>query len=366
MNKSLQKVSQDLWCEDESLKEEIRTLYCPTLNENEFKIFLGIGKATGLNPFLREMWAVKYGTNGTASIFIGRDGYRKAAQIHREYDYHQVDAVYEKDDFKIDDGIIQHSYNVADRGVLIGAYCSVKRKSSSKPIFNFVELKEYYLGNKDKNGKIKMKWSKYDKKQVEAKETLWDTKPATMIKKVAEAQALRMAFQDMFAGTYSEGEAWKEEEVSIKIPTPGIMINQVEKIQTIEKLEEALTIFDAMKHNYAQDDATKIDKAFNMKRAELGGEIEVVENKGGDKTSPPEKEVVTDIPATKKDEPLDIFLINKAKEAKNEDDLDAVRTEITINDKHLNQEQKDEIRKALSNAQLGFVGLDEEETNSKK
>jgi hypothetical protein len=40
---------------------------------------------------------------------------------------------------------------------------------------------------------------------------VWKTKPATMIKKVAEAQGLRGAFQELFAGTYEESENWKED-----------------------------------------------------------------------------------------------------------------------------------------------------------
>jgi len=35
---------------------------------------------------------------------------------------------------------------------------------------------------------------------------LWNSKPETMIKKVAEAQALRQSFQDLLAGTYSDAE----------------------------------------------------------------------------------------------------------------------------------------------------------------
>ncbi len=39
---------------------------------------------------------------------------------------------------------------------------------------------------------------------------VWVGKPATMIKKVAEAQGLRASFQELFAGTYEESENWKD------------------------------------------------------------------------------------------------------------------------------------------------------------
>lgn len=172
------------FCWDQNIISQIKEMYANTLNETEFMTFVQIGKSTNLNPFLREIWAVKYGNNA-ANIFIGRDGYRKAAQENPDYDYHHTDAVYSNDNFSIKNCEISHQYSGSDRGNLIGAYCIVKRKSSSKPFFNYVELKEYSTGK-----------------------SLWGSKPATMIKKVAEAQCLRMAFQSIFCGTYDESENW--------------------------------------------------------------------------------------------------------------------------------------------------------------
>lgn len=179
--------SMQLWQEAEKL-QEIKELFAPNLTAGEFKTFVGIGVATGLNPFLREIWAVKYGDR--ASIFIGRDGYRKSAQRSPDYDYHISDAIYSNDQFTVEDGIPKHEYSFQnDRGKLVGAYCVVKRKNSTKPNFTFVELKEYSTGK-----------------------SLWVSKPATMIKKVAEAQALRMTFQELFAGTYDESEEFEDKQ----------------------------------------------------------------------------------------------------------------------------------------------------------
>ena len=173
--------SLQLWDEKEKLNT-IKEIYGKNLTNLEFQVFCELGKITGLNPFLRELWAVKYG-DSAAQIFIGRDGYRKSAQANPNYDYHLVDSVYENDSFAVSNGIVSHSYNLTNRGKLIGAYCLVKRKNSSCPTYVFVELKEYSTGK-----------------------SLWSTKQATMIKKVAEAQALRMAFQELFGGTYDESE----------------------------------------------------------------------------------------------------------------------------------------------------------------
>lgn len=204
----------NVW-DDKEVLEQVKKTFANNLTEMEFMTFLRMGKATGLNPFLREIWAVKYGT-GAAQIFIGRDGYRKVAQDHREYDYHQVDAVYSNDKFVITNGDVTHEYTLTDRGNLIGAYSIVKRKGSSKALFNFVSFKEYYND----------------------KSPIWKDKPATMIKKVAEAQGLRGAFQGLFAGTYSDSENWKEES---KISELTEQKNELENVPTLKILDIPLS-----------------------------------------------------------------------------------------------------------------------------
>ncbi len=68
-----------VWTDEKKLIE-IKDLLAPKLTANEFALLVNMGKATGLNPFLREIWAVKYDDKSPAQVFIGRDGYRKVAQ----------------------------------------------------------------------------------------------------------------------------------------------------------------------------------------------------------------------------------------------------------------------------------------------
>lgn len=198
----------DIW-NDESTLKEIRLMVCPTpLTDVEFATLVGIGRATGLNPFLREIWAVKYRKlnkqtgkyeETPAQIFIGRDGYRKGAIRQPDYEYHQVNAIYSKDNFAISDDVIHHVHGFGERGNLLGAYCVIKRKSSAKSTYVIVSMDEYNL-----------------------KQGLWNSKPETMIKKVAEAQALRQNFPDSLGGTYSDAEiplkviANKDDEMGIQ------------------------------------------------------------------------------------------------------------------------------------------------------
>lgn len=203
------------------LKNQIKVTFGSELTPMEWNLYMAIGKMTGLNPMLKEIWAVKYGKKA-AQIFIGRDGYRKSAQAHTEYDYHIKGSVYSSDIFRYENGEVYHQPNLKDPGDLMFAYCLTKRKSSSRANYTRVLFNEYYAGNKDSEGRVKVKKFKNEyNQQWEEKpmgETLWDTKPATMIEKVAEAQGLRMTFQELFAGTLDESEAYDDENNGSVIP----------------------------------------------------------------------------------------------------------------------------------------------------
>lgn len=172
------------WAEEKI--NDIREIFAPKLTDAEFDFFKNLGISTGLNPFRNEIWAVKYGSQA-AQIFIGRDGYRAIALKQNDYDYHQCDCVRENDSFEVIKGEVNHTYNLKNRGKIMGAYCITKRKSSSKPVYHFVEFSEYNTGK-----------------------SLWSSKPETMIKKVAEAHALRASFHDILGGTYIPEEVPEE------------------------------------------------------------------------------------------------------------------------------------------------------------
>jgi phage recombination protein Bet len=191
--KSLTTAAIEIW----SNVNEIRKLFAANLDEREFTFFMTLGKGLGANPFKREIWAVKYDASKPASIFCGRDFYRRKAQEQEDYNGHVTDAVYTNDQFKVVNGIPEHAYSLVDRGELIGAYTAVYRKSIDKPFFVFVKLSEYDKGF-----------------------SLWKTMKETLIKKVSEAQGLRGAYQGIFAGTYDESEQWVAEKYDNKKADP--------------------------------------------------------------------------------------------------------------------------------------------------
>lgn len=203
MTKSTENKALMIWDEKQ---DAIKEAYGKDLTKNEFTMFMEMGKALQLNPFNREIWAVKYGNK--VSIFVGRDGYRINAQKQPDYDGHVKAAIYQNDVFEVIDGKVHHKFNLTDRGAIIGAYCEVYRKGITYPLREIVYFEEYYKGQKNPDGTIKQAYNRYEKKYLPMKPTNWDTMEATMIQKVAEAQTLRMAYQGVFGGTYSDAENW--------------------------------------------------------------------------------------------------------------------------------------------------------------
>jgi phage recombination protein Bet len=138
----------------------IRDMCARDCTDNEFLLLMQLAKTYQLDPFAKQIWAVKYGNN-PAAIFCGRDGFLAIA--HRSGKFDGMESGTRKDG---DD--------------LIG-WCKVYRKDMSRPFEVEVSLSEYSTGK-----------------------NLWQTKPKTMIVKVAESHALRRAFG--ISGLYAPEE----------------------------------------------------------------------------------------------------------------------------------------------------------------
>jgi phage recombination protein Bet len=158
--------------------ELIKTNFAYGATDSELKLFFYIAKTRKLNPLLGEIKWVrrrKYDKEKnewikTASIIIGIDGARRKAQESGNLD--GVEVSVRKEDGKI-------TYGTA----------TVWLKGSSHPIRAEVPFEEFVA--RDQNGNPFQ---------------LWKTMPETMIKKVAEMTAYRMAFPSQLAGMYIDEE----------------------------------------------------------------------------------------------------------------------------------------------------------------
>lgn len=167
----------------EMLSLVAKTIMPPNYSLPELYMGLEIAATYGLDPFTKELWLVRMKESGPVTPLVGRDGLLAIAERHRGYRGFRNADVYEKDEFEIladpremPDGTYSHIRHVVkgfgDRGQLLGAWAEVYR--DGRPPVHF----EAYLENYDRGGN-----------------TPWSKQKPAMIRKVALANALRLAFR---------------------------------------------------------------------------------------------------------------------------------------------------------------------------
>ena len=151
----------------------IKNSIAKTLSNSELAYFLNVCKTVDLNPFNKEIWAYK-DNRGNLLIFAGRDGFLAKAQKNPRFAGMRSCEIRENDDWEINipEGEINHRINkrLSERGAIIGAYAFVFRIQGRATI-EYVDFDTYNKGF-----------------------STWKSHPSEMIKKVAEAHALKKAF----------------------------------------------------------------------------------------------------------------------------------------------------------------------------
>lgn len=168
---------QDLHFTDRQ-KALIKQLVAKDLNEDEFNLFVYRCLGLGLDPLKNEISCqIRSGQDGRQLVVIvQRDGYLTIA--HKSGFFGGMESGTRED----------------DKNRIIG-WAKVWNKSFYEhPVAIEVYLDEY-----------------------NAKVNVWNTKPRTMIQKVAESQALRRAFN--ISGVYSEEEVDSWEKPQAQLPT---------------------------------------------------------------------------------------------------------------------------------------------------
>ena len=160
--------------------EGLRTLLkVPKATDGEIQLFVQVCKAHGMNPFIGDAYLIKYSESDPASIVTGKDYYAARAEAHPQFAGVKPGII-----IKNDDGLEYRpgKFLLPDEK-LVGGWAEVYRKDRDNPYYVAVSLHEY-----------------------DSKRSLWKTKPATMIAKVAMVQALREAFPGEFSGLYDSAE----------------------------------------------------------------------------------------------------------------------------------------------------------------
>ncbi len=158
----------------------IRATVAKDCDDAEFVMFLELAARYQLDPFAKQIWAAKMGSD--VAILVGRDGYLTIAERHPEYEGMDADVVRANDTFKVTRGkdgpVIEHTYGDAiDRGHILGSWAVVWRKDRRVPTFFWAPIQDY----KPRSEK-KLQYSP------------WGTQESVMMLKCAQSTALRLAF----------------------------------------------------------------------------------------------------------------------------------------------------------------------------
>ena len=143
------------------------------LTEQQKALFYKVAISCNLNPVKREVYAIPYGSN--FNIITGYEVYLKRAERTGLLEYWEA-TVEKRDDEYV-------------------GLCTIKRRDRSRPTTIEAWFNEYNQGN-----------------------NMWKTKPRTMIRKVAIAQAFRMVFSEELGGMpYTSDEMGAEPVTVISI-----------------------------------------------------------------------------------------------------------------------------------------------------
>lgn len=186
------------------------------LTMQEFKFFTELCKARGLNPFLKEVYCIKY-ENKPAQIVVGKDVVIKKAVLHPKYDGMESGVI-----------VLGQKGEVIERQggfylpseKLVGAWAKVYRKDWTHPAYVSAPLSE--MAQRKGSGEMNSQWA---------------SKTAMMAEKVVKVRALRDTFVEMFAGMYEAeefGETIPNTVPAQPVQQDNINESTAEEIETVD------------------------------------------------------------------------------------------------------------------------------------
>lgn len=175
--------------------QTVDSYVCKDLTPTEFNYFFSVCKTYELNPFLKDIYAIKFG-NQPATFIIDYKVMQQAADNSPVFDGLKVGVVY------LDkNGIPQERDGayILPGETLIAGWCDVFRKDRTHANRTYA----LYSENVKYNNKGEIN-------------TNWANKPVFMCVKVAKAQALRETFPNMFSNnTYTVDEMTEFDESNV-------------------------------------------------------------------------------------------------------------------------------------------------------
>lgn len=186
------------------------------VTDQEVVMFMSLCRYQHLNPFLKEAYLVKYGSQ-PATMVTGKDVFLKRANRNPKFKGMKAGIIVQ--DKESGEWTEREGTFYLPSEDVVGGFASVFVEGR-EPYCATVSFGEY-AGRKS-NGELNSQWA---------------TKPATMIRKVALVQALREAFPEDFAQLYAA-----EEVGTPDVDAAPIIPQNVVETQMTEAPKEAETV----------------------------------------------------------------------------------------------------------------------------
>jgi phage recombination protein Bet len=232
-----------LWTPEQT--QLIATTIAPGCSSDELRLFAYACQRTGLDPFSKQIYAIKRG--GKMTIQAGIDGLRAIAERTGELDGSHTEWC--GDDGQWSDVWISAKPPAA-------AKTTIWRKGSSHPFTGVARFADYNAG-----------------------QGLWSKMPAAMIAKCSEALALRKAFPANLSGVYSTDEMEQQaiEPVTVAaVPAPAGDAKlftagkaAIAKAKTIDDLAKVTTRMEARKGELSDEQNEQLMQLALSREAEL-------------------------------------------------------------------------------------------------
>jgi len=175
------------WTQEQT--QLISSTIAPGCTPDELKLFSYACQRSGLDPFSKQIYAIKRG--GKMTIQVGIDGLRSIAERTGQLDGSSTE-------WCGDDGIWADVW--LGKTPPAAAKTVIYRKGASHPFVGVARFQDYNAG-----------------------QGLWSKMPAAMLAKCSEALALRKAFPADMSGIYTVDEMEQAETVTVTAtPTPAL------------------------------------------------------------------------------------------------------------------------------------------------
>ncbi|CAI2677391.1 hypothetical protein AKUH3B102A_PHAGE100120 (plasmid) [Apilactobacillus kunkeei] len=236
------------------------------VTDQEVVMFMQLCRYQKLNPFLKEAYLVKFGSQA-ASIITSKEAFMKRAENNKHYKGFKAGIVVARgEEMKHLDGAIK-----MPKDELIGAWAEVYRDDRDEPSHVEISLEEFSKG-----------------------QATWKQMPMNMIRKTALVNALREAFPENLGSLYTEDDKQPVQEIQPEEEQPKAA--KVSDLFDTEDKTEAEPIKEA---EVSEPQELNVDELMADMKANNGDKKEVTDN--GNEGNESEQESlfdnIQDIPA---------------------------------------------------------------------